>query len=229
MGTAPPVTTTTNPTGKKQIQTAPRTHQRVTRNNVPGSTIPIIRPEEAPRISPRLNPGIQSSPIGVATTPNCNRIPINSPNIISQEAVNFLTDHVWNALDEVWTPDQILEHSPTARWSATINQAVDIEHFCAAVVHPVTGETITQYKKLANDKNNPEFRKIWQVAFGKEIGRLAQGNEKTKTEGRNAMFIMNCAQIAKMHAEVRVPTNARIVVDFTAEGRSKQSMHYSWR
>ena len=56
VGTAPTVTTTTNPTGKRQIQTAPRTHQRVTRNNVPGATMPIIQPEEAPRKSQRLNP-----------------------------------------------------------------------------------------------------------------------------------------------------------------------------
>ena len=33
---------------------------------------------------------------------------------------------------------------------------VDIEHFCAAVVHPDTEETINKYKVLANNKKKPK-------------------------------------------------------------------------
>ena len=85
--------------------------------------------------------------------------------------------------------------------------------FCAAVVHPDTGETVTQYKKLANDPNNAELRELWCTGFGKEVGRMAQGDDKTNTPGTNCMFVMSHAQIAKMHAEGRVPTYARVVVD----------------
>ena len=43
---------------------------------------------------------------------------------------------------------------------------------------------------------------------------MAQGDDKTNTPGTNCMFVMSHAQIAKMHAEGRVPTYARVVVDF---------------
>lgn len=61
---------------------------------------------------------------------------------------------------------------------------VDIEHFCAAVIHPDTGETITKYELLANDKNNPGLSETWKTAFRKEVGRMAQSNDKTKTKGK---------------------------------------------
>jgi hypothetical protein len=40
-----------------------------------------------------------------------------------------------------------------------------------------TGETITSYKKAMKD---PATAEIWQTAFGKEFGGMAQGNDKTK-------------------------------------------------
>eukprot|EP00804_Cyclotella_cryptica_P009769 CCRYP_013224-RA/>CCRYP_013224-RA protein AED:0.47 eAED:0.47 QI:0/0/0/1/0/0/3/0/224 len=40
----------------------------------------------------------------------------------------------------------------------------NIEHFCNGVQHPVTGETITKYKKLINI---PQMRVVWTTAFGK--------------------------------------------------------------
>ena len=60
---------------------------------------------------------------------------------------------------------------------------VNTEHFCAAVVHPDTGETMTKYKVLANDKKNPTLRETWRTAFGNEVGRIAQGDNKTGTKG----------------------------------------------
>ena len=91
---------------------------------------------------------------------------------------------------------------------------IDIEHFCAAVIRPDTGETVTQYKKLANDPNNAKLRETWCTGFGKEVGRMAQGDNKTKTPGTNCMFVMNHEKIVRMHAEGRVSTYARVVVDF---------------
>ena len=43
---------------------------------------------------------------------------------------------------------------------------------------------------------------------------MAQGDNKTKTKGKNCIFVMNHTQIAKMYAEGKTPMCARIVVDF---------------
>ena len=43
---------------------------------------------------------------------------------------------------------------------------VDIEHFCAPVIYPITGETITKYQKLIKD---PHTKDMWSLAFGKEF------------------------------------------------------------
>ena len=61
------------------------------------------------------------------------------------------------------------------------------------------------------------MREIWKTGFGKESGRMAQGDNKTKTLGKNCIFAMNHAQIAKMHKDGRKPTYARIVVDFRSQ------------
>ena len=110
-------------------------------------------------------------------------------------------------------PRDFLDHSPTERATQDNFHNLDIEHFCAAVVHPKTGETITQYKKLAQDAG-PEVRETWQTGFGKEIGHMAQGDERTKTKGKNCIFVMNHTQITNMYVEGKTSTYARIVVDF---------------
>ena len=43
---------------------------------------------------------------------------------------------------------------------------------------------------------------------------MAQGDNKTKTKGKNYIFVMNHTQIKKIYAEGKTPTYARIVVDF---------------
>ena len=55
------------------------------------------------------------------------------------------------------------------------------------MVHPVTGESITNYKKLARD---PVLREIWTTAMRKEFGNMAQGDKKTGTKGTNSIFVM---------------------------------------
>jgi hypothetical protein len=51
--------------------------------------------------------------------------------------------------------------------------------FTPGLVHPTTGNTITSYKKLMNE---PETVEVWQMAFGKDLGGMAQGDEKNRTE-----------------------------------------------
>jgi len=61
-------------------------------------------------------------------------MPYAAPNIISQEAVNFITSKVYGELDDVWLPDTFIVADPTAQ-NTNVND-LDIEHFCAGVVHP---------------------------------------------------------------------------------------------
>jgi hypothetical protein len=42
------------------------------------------------------------------------------------------------------------------------------------MVHPRTNKTITSYKQLMHD---PKTAKVWQTAFGKDFGGMAQGNK----------------------------------------------------
>ena len=55
------------------------------------------------------------------------------------------------------------------------------------MVHPITGETISSYKKLMNDLATAE---IWQTAFGKDFGGMSQGDNKMGWKGTNVMFVL---------------------------------------
>ena len=86
----------------------------------------------------------------------------------------------------------------------------DVEHMCAGVTHPVTGETITKYKKLVA---MPEFTQVWETAFGKEFGNQAQGDNRTGEKGTNTLFVMDHDEIAKIPKD-RTITYGRIVIDY---------------
>ena len=113
------------------------------RANKPGSTPPITATRDRRRRSTRLN--TQTAPLNSAE-PNSARILIHQPNIITQAAVDAITANVYYNDDTyAWTPRKYIQGKKEE------NADHDIEHFCAPVVHPDTGETITNYKKLAND------------------------------------------------------------------------------
>jgi hypothetical protein len=78
------------------------------------------------------------------------------------------------------------------------------------MVHPTTGETISSYKKLMN---NPATMEIWQTAFGKDFGGMAQRDNKTGQKGTNAIFVMKHAEVLLIPAD-RTITYVRVVVDF---------------
>jgi hypothetical protein len=111
------------------------------------------------------------------------------------------------ARNSPWTPLDFLEANPT---QTNNNLDIDIEHMASAVVHPTTGETITSYKKLADD---PVTSLTWIVQFGKEFGNLAQGDNKTGTKGTDSIFVMSHEEILKIPKD-RVVTYARIVVNY---------------
>jgi hypothetical protein len=50
-----------------------------------------------------------------------------------------------------------------SQWTGPI---IDIEEHCFGVVHPITMQTIPQYKKLQHD---PHLKDLWVPAFSKEV------------------------------------------------------------
>jgi hypothetical protein len=58
--------------------------------------------------------------------------------------------------------------------------------------------------------HDPDMADIWQTAFGKDFGGMAQGDNKTGQKGTNAMFVMNhdkikisSRQAKKSHTQTR--------------------------
>jgi hypothetical protein len=84
-------------------------------------------------------------------------------------------------------------------------------HFASPMVHPTTGETITSYKQLMHD---PKTAKVWQMVFGKDFGRMAQGNDKTSQIGTNSVLVMTHEEIDVAMKAGHKWTYACIVVDY---------------
>ena len=78
-------------------------------------------------------------------------------HIIYQESINLVINTVYGVTSNRWLPDNFITASPTAK--PTNAYDVEVEHYCDPVVHPVTGVTITQYRKLSND---PVKSDIWK-------------------------------------------------------------------
>jgi hypothetical protein len=85
------------------------------------------------------------------------------------------------------------------------------EHFASPMVHPITGETISSYKKLMN---NPATAEIWQTTFGKDFGGMAQGDNKMGQKGTNAMFVMTHDKIKQAVAAGKIFTYMNPVADY---------------
>ena len=114
-------------------------------------------------------------------------------SFISQEAINSLV-----ANDPVVTPSAFvplhLRKSYTAR---------DIELYGFAMIHPVTGEHITSYRKLMND---PVTSEVWMTAFGKDFGGMCQGDDKTG-------IVMDPQDVPNIPKD-QPPTYAKVVVAY---------------
>jgi hypothetical protein len=72
---------------------------------------------------------------------------------------------------------------------------LDYEQVAMQMVHPITGETISSYKWLMKDLTTAE---MWQTAFGKDFGGMAQGNQKTGQKGINSIFVMTHNKISRI-------------------------------
>jgi hypothetical protein len=214
---AQPIMQSRNPTSKRKLKGTKRLHRRVTRNNTPGAVPPIKRvADDNPHCCPPDNPTnvvyehdpedpiLAFSMIQPPQTPlQCRPLPCRTRNgIVSTQAINVLAILEQCTPSPMFTP-RSLESSHTASTCPT-----DIKHYMNPAIHPVTGETFTSYKKAMKD---PAIADIWQTAFGKEFGGMAQGDNRTGTVGTNAMFVMTHDDIARLRGKKY--TYANIVLD----------------
>jgi hypothetical protein len=62
--------------------------------------------------------------------------------------------------------------------------------------------------------NDPATAEKWQTAFGKDFGGMAQGDNKTRQKGTNAMFVINHGKIKQAVAAGKFFTYMNPVVDY---------------
>jgi hypothetical protein len=108
-------------------------------------------------------------------------IPIPSgaqQRLVTRQAINVLTIQEEAEANDKFTPRCLMKH-------AKKGIPMMFEHFASPMVHPITGITISSYKKLMND---PATAEVWQTAFDKEFGGMAQGDNKTGQKGTNAIL-----------------------------------------
>jgi hypothetical protein len=122
--------------------------------------------------------------------------------MISQEAINFLTECVWSKSPDIFMPSKLQSKSTPS--------CQDFEQVAMPMVHPTTGETISSYKRLMYD---PTTAKTRLTAFGKDFGGMAQGDNKMGQKGTNSIFVMTHNNIARIPQNQTV-TYTRVVVDF---------------
>jgi hypothetical protein len=79
------------------------------------------------------------------------------------------------------------------------------------MVHPVTSKTTSSYKKLMH---NPARAEVWQTAFGRDFGSMAQGDKKIGQKRTNAMFIMTHNEIAHAKAANKFFTYGNPAIDY---------------
>ena len=206
---ADPILQSRNPTAKRLLKNTQRIHGRATRNNTPGGLPQITR--AIPNANPHgFGPYNSNDPVLIMSMTSPPRPPPTTYNsipngaqskLVSKQAINVLTIMEQATADTIFTPRRL---QPIKREMCTPN----MKHYANPIVHPVTGHTISSYKKAIQD---PCLKEVWQKAFGKEFGGLAQGDTKTGTTGTNAIFVMTHDDIKRLKGKKY--TYARIVMD----------------
>ena len=62
--------------------------------------------------------------------------------------------------------------------------------------------------------NDQETAEVWQTAFGKDFGGMAQGDNKTGQKGANSVFVMTHKEIDIGKAAGHKWTYTRVLVDY---------------
>ncbi len=170
---APPVMITRNPTAKGILRNTPRLHHHITRNNTPGIfPVPNMVPPTPTPTTPAacqerpLKPTLIQPHRGHRSTRTA--IPSGAQQrIVTCHVINILTLKEQASFNTIHTPCALMKHA---------KMRVNNEHYANPMVHPITGCTISSYKKLMHD---PATAEVWQTAFGKDFGGMVQGCNKT--------------------------------------------------
>ncbi len=136
----------------------------------------------------------------------------NNNNITAQQRLPWRTQrmHAINILTLMELATSNPSHTPRALMKYA-KMPINYKHYANPMVHPVTGETISSYKKLMY---NPATTEVWQTAFGKDFGSMAQGDNKTGQKGTNAMYVMTHDKIARTIVVNKHFTYGNPVVDY---------------
>ena len=213
--TLPPIGTLNNPTAKHVLQVTKWLHWQVTRNNTPGivplPTLIIPIPPQQVRLAKQMakmntlpfnqshlfiappTPGVRNwgaqptwvQPSRLTTKAMVINVPsVAQQRIVTRHAINVLTLQEKAPFNAIHVPTKLMHEASIP---------VKFEHYANPMVHLVTGKTISSYKQLMN---NPATAEVWQTAFGKDFGSMAQGNNKTGQRGMKAMFVMTHNEVA---------------------------------
>ena len=106
--------------------------------------------------------------------------------LISQRALTAMMLQEALTMPIAFTPQKLVPPKYT--------ESTNYSHFVAPMIHPTTGKIISSYERLMHD---PATAEVWQTAFGKDFGGMAQGDLKTRQKGTNSVFVM-------IHKEIEV-------------------------
>ncbi len=211
---APAILKARDPMAKRNLIKDTRTHRRITENNTPGAVPAIQRvapalilPDTRPAPATRRSNRVSTTKSPVTIIPPYRMLGGEtraSARLISQLALNAMKMQEALTPPTAFTPRKFV---PIAYKENVPNFA----HFALPMVHPTTRDTISSYKRLMND---PETANVWQTAFGKNFGGMAQGDDKTGQKGTNSVFVMTRKEIDSAKAAGHTWTFARIVVDY---------------
>jgi hypothetical protein len=136
----------------------------------------------------------------------------NNNNITAQQRLPRMTQqmHAINILTLIELATSNPSHTPRALMKYA-KMPIDYKHYANPMVHPVTGETISSYKNMMHDSAMAE---VWQTAFGKDFGSMAQGDNKTGQKGTNPMYVMTHNEIARTIAANKRFTYGNLVIDY---------------
>ena len=141
---APAIMQSRNPTAKRQL-----VHRRLTRNNTPGG-VPLI---ERTKLPPIIEDDDVPQPHKGISTRTRSRVPVARSRLVSRHALNFFALTAAfsvppGPIPTVFTPRPKIDREDPFEHPHT---HINLEHYANPMVHPVTGKTISSYKKLMHD------------------------------------------------------------------------------
>ncbi len=160
---APPIMQVRNQEAKRVLTITPQIHWRLTQNNTPGG-VPLIRrahpiPEsdtpDQPLMTITAPPGRRCSlrTKQKPTSPPTMRRPLPlqaTQHIVARQAMNVLTIKEKATFNAMFTPCNLMQHT-------AIPFAHHFEQYANLMVRPMTGVTISSYKKLMQDPATAEI------------------------------------------------------------------------